>query len=78
MEQVHYGIDRVRLDKIFRELGGEVTCVRRTGEVRYRHPLIRKTVRADGRRRDAPMHLVKFVLAVIDIQSRSAANDLIY
>lgn len=38
----------------FRRLGGEVTDVRRTGEVRMWHPALRKPVTTNARRKDAP------------------------
>ncbi len=66
MQYPHYGINRRVLDDILIDLGGDVVPLHRTGEVQYRHPLLRETPRADGRRKDAPMHLVKFVRRVID------------
>lgn len=75
MDKIEYGIDRKKLDQILIAHGGVVEPVRRTGEVRYRHPMMAKTARADGRRKDAPMHLVKFVHSVIALTKRNAAND---
>lgn len=42
------------VQKRWLELGGEVLAVRRTGEVRYVHPAFASTIRANGRRHDAP------------------------
>lgn len=64
MATLHYGMNRRELDRIFISLGGEIVRPRRTGEVRYRHPLLHEQPRADGRRKDAPNHLVRFVLEV--------------
>lgn len=36
------------------EIGGTVEPVRRTGELRWRHPALPKSVRANGRRHDIP------------------------
>jgi len=40
------------------QLGCTVGPVRRTGEIRVSHPAIRKAVRLNGRRKDAPRSLV--------------------
>lgn len=42
-------------------LGGAVCNVRRTGEVRYSHPRIARTVRVNGRKCDATRELIGFV-----------------
>jgi hypothetical protein len=55
------GINRRLLDQRVLALGGTVTPIRRTGEVQYSHPALPERPRADGRRKDAPRHLVAFV-----------------
>lgn len=40
------------------DLGGQVLPVRRTGEVRYVHPAFPASIRANGRRHDAPAILL--------------------
>lgn len=63
----HYGINRRDLDHLWCRIGGEVLSKRDTGEVVYRHPLLPQTLRADGRRKDAPAHLVRFVRRVMSM-----------
>lgn len=60
-----YGINRDRLDDLLRATGGTVRHLRRTGEVAYSHPAVQERPRANGRRKDAPAHLVRFVRRVI-------------
>ena len=70
-----YGVNRRELDHFFQQLGGSVIHLRRTGEVQYVHPMFSSRPRADGRRKDAPRHLVHFVLSVVRIVGVEAAND---
>ncbi len=70
-----YGVNRRELDAIFRDLGGVVVPIHRTGEIKYVHPLFCQQPRADGRRKDAPRHLVRFVLHVVRRVNTQAAND---
>lgn len=60
-----YGINRNRLDDLLRDLGGAIRHLRRTGEVAYSHPALSERPRANSRRKDASMHLVRFVRRVI-------------
>jgi hypothetical protein len=55
------GINRHKLDEIFRSLGGNIYHVPGTGDIVYMHPLFGRSSRANGRRKDAPRHLVAFV-----------------
>jgi hypothetical protein len=55
------GVSRRELDRRLVLLGGAVRPLRRTGEVQYSHPSVVGTARADGRRKDAPRHLIAFV-----------------
>ena len=75
---IHYGIDRRCLDAYFRGLGGEIIYLRRTDEVQYVHPLIPHRPHANARRKDAPRHLVHFVLQVVHLVETKAANDEVY
>ena len=75
MKVPKYGVNRRELDRFFKKLGGEVIPLRRTGEVQYVHPLFARRPRADGRRKDAPRHLVRFVLDVVGSVDVVAAND---
>lgn len=58
------GMNRADLDRTLAALGGTVTHLRRTGEVAYSHPALPSRPRANGRRKDAPRHLLQFVRAV--------------
>ena len=58
------GINRRHLDQLLLNLGGSVANLHRTGEVQYSHPTIVQRPRGDGRRKDAPRHLVAFVRRV--------------
>jgi len=52
------------LKKVLRDLrtrGCDVQKVRRTGEIRVRHPSAKKPVRVNGRRKDAPRELTSFL-----------------
>ena len=44
--------------RLWTELGGSIEAVRRTGEVRYRHPFFQGTIRANDRRSDVPAVLL--------------------
>ncbi len=49
---------------IVRELeahGGSATHVRKTGEIRLRHPLLPYTVKVNGRRKDASRAALRFL-----------------
>ena len=60
-----YGINRNRLDSLLIHYGGAVVDVRRTGEIAYTHPALPQRARANGRRKDAGAHLVRFVREVM-------------
>jgi len=64
MHVPHYGMNRRDLDRLLRRLGGTVSDVRGTGEIRYTHPLMQRRPRGDKRRKDAASHLVDFVSEV--------------
>ena len=68
MNYPHDGMNRRDLDRVLRDLGGSVVPIKRTGEIQYRHPLMQNRPRANGRRKDAPRHLVAFVLEIIRIR----------
>lgn len=73
--QPHFGINRRELDKILRDLGGEVRKLRRTGEIVYRHPSLAQRPKADERRKDAPAHLVKFVRRLAELSPALALGQ---
>ncbi len=64
MSSLHHGMNLFALHRHFLAIGGTIKPVRRTGEIRYSHPLMLQRPRADGRRKDAPRHLVAFVIEV--------------
>jgi hypothetical protein len=64
------GVNRRVLDRRLVSLGGTVQALARTGEIQYSHPMLPDRPRADGRRKDAPRHLVAFVHRV----ERAAAS----
>ena len=73
---VHHGMNRAALDRHLMALGGTVTILRRTGDIRYDHPLILETARGNVRRKDAPRSLTAFVQrveSVLDLRDNEAA-----
>jgi hypothetical protein len=62
-----YGINRRDLDRILISMGGDIVLIRSTGEIAYTHPRLPERPRANGRRKDAPTHLVKFVRRVLEL-----------
>ena len=76
-DHVHNGMNRLNLDRILKQFGGDVITQRRTGEIVYTHPNMTRRVRGNGRRKDASRHQIRFVLAVIK-QQMQAANDPVY
>ena len=64
--------DARHADQIWVLLGGRIEAIRRTGEKRYRHDLIERPLRTNGRRHDVPAKL----LTLINRLARTrAAND---
>lgn len=70
----HYGINRRELDRLLSELGGSAVFLRRTGEIAYSHPALPERPRADGRRKDAPFHLVRFVRRLLALAPAQLAG----
>lgn len=64
-----------RAQKIWILLGGEMTPVRRTGEMRYLHPAFPSTIRANDRRTDVPAVLLSRINQLLRTR---AANDPIW
>lgn len=56
--------------------GGLIESVRRTGEAKYLHPLLQKSVRTNDRRHDVPAKLLSAYNSVSRYQQ--AANDPLY
>ena len=59
------GCDLKHALQIARRNGISVEPVRRTGEIRFSHPSQSRTLRCNGRRKDAPRELVAFLRDVI-------------
>jgi hypothetical protein len=51
------GLDLHKAIEKAHRMGATIEDVRKTGEYRFRHPLMSKPCRVDGRRKDAPRHL---------------------
>ena len=65
MTEIHRGMSLREFEAAFRDMGGEIEHVRRTGERRYTHPALpEKHLTCNGRRRDASRALVGFGLRV--------------
>lgn len=55
--------DRRKLDRRWRKLGGNIVPISKTGEVRYGHPLVERTVRVSKPKRGGrvPESLIKLI-----------------
>lgn len=63
---VERGISMRELERLWREHGGTVVGVRRTGEVRYVYPLTQqRSGMVSNRRKDAPLKLLTFVRRIL-------------
>ena len=62
------GMNLNKLIPMFRSIGGDVAAVRRTGEQRFSHPGVPQTPKCNGRRKDAPRHIVEFAIAATAAQ----------
>lgn len=69
------GINLRELNRLIRELGGTAEPIRRTGEIRYSHPLMANRPKANSRRKDAPLHLVEFVQEVVRRRTREIRRN---
>jgi hypothetical protein len=47
----------IEAERLASSLGCDVRCVRKTGEMRFRHPLMKKSMLVNARRKDASVHL---------------------
>jgi hypothetical protein len=56
--QLVSGLDLHKAIQAARRQGATVEEIRRTGEYRFRHPLMPKPCRVDGHRKDTPRHLI--------------------
>jgi len=59
------GVDLECALYVARRFGCDIRPVRRTGEIRIRHPACARPLRINNRRADAPRKLVTFVNAII-------------
>jgi len=57
--------DLRRARKLWKEHGGNVEDVRRTGEERYSHPTERKSIKVNKRRKDTPRKLLSALRRVM-------------
>ncbi len=57
--------DRRKLDRMWQNLGGTISPIRRTGESRYAHPAFQSTVRINTRRNDVPAKLLSRINQLI-------------
>lgn len=64
--------DARHADQTWILLGGRIEAIRRTGEKRYRHDLIERPLRTNGRRHDVPAKLLTLINRLARIR---AAND---
>jgi hypothetical protein len=55
------GVNLLDCEKIAKQLGCDVQSVIGTGEIRFSHPKIQKSIRVDGRRKDAPRALTAWL-----------------
>jgi hypothetical protein len=55
------GVNLLDCEKIAKQLGCDIQPISRTGEIRFTHPKIQKSVRVDGRRKDAPRALTTWL-----------------
>ncbi len=66
MSTIHRGMTLREFDAAFREIGGVIEHVRRTGERRYSHPALpHRYLTTSAGRRDASRALVGFGLRVV-------------
>jgi hypothetical protein len=63
---LHQGCNLQQALQVARRHGVRVEAVRRTGEIRFRHPTQLRTVRCNGRRKDASRAVVTFLRQVLD------------
>jgi hypothetical protein len=62
---LHQGCNLQQALQVARHHGVRVEAVRRTGEIRFRHPTRPRTVRCNGRRKDASRAVVAFLRQVL-------------
>jgi NACalpha-BTF3-like transcription factor len=51
-------------EKLAKQLGCDIETVNGTGEIRFSHPTIQKSIRVGGRRKDAPRALTAWLNGV--------------
>ena len=61
------GVNLLDCVRIAKQLGCDVQPVNGTGEIRFSHPNIQKSVRVDGRRKDAPRALTAWLNRICHI-----------
>jgi hypothetical protein len=66
------GGNRLNAFRRARDMGCSITPINGTGEYRVSHPLLRLSVRVNGRRKDAPRHLIVYLKHVAAITGHAA------
>jgi hypothetical protein len=59
--RVLIGANLLDCENVAKRLGCNVEPVNRTGEIRFTHPNVQKSMRIDGRRKDAPRALTAWL-----------------
>lgn len=73
---VERGISLRELDAIWKQNGGKIVHLRRTGEKRYHHPATgKKSGCHNARRKDAPVRLVSFVRSILDADVAASRRE---
>ena len=67
MKQPIHTSDPRHFKKLWLASGGTIEAVRRTGEVRYSHASLTRTVRANDRRHDVPAVLLSRLNALMRV-----------
>jgi len=67
---LHQGCNLQQALQVARRHGVNIEAVRRTGEIRFRHATQTRTVRCNGRRKDASRAVVAFLRQVVDRDER--------
>lgn len=59
--EIHCGMNLLDAIRVARQRGCEVRPKRRTGEIVFSHPGIPQRAVVNGRRKDSPRHLIRFI-----------------
>lgn len=64
--------DKRHFDRLWLSIGGRILAIRGTGENRYLHDLMPRSIKANGRRQDVPAVLLSQINKIL---RKRAAND---